>query len=102
MQLDSYFEFVSADEIVVCGTRIGIEVILADYFAGNLPEEIVCEYPSLTLEQVHATITYYLHNRPAVDDYFQRWVLRGESAIRQQATSPLIERLLRARTEAAQ
>ena len=102
MQLESYFEFVSEDEIVVCGTRIGIEVILADYFSGNLPEEIVFEYPSLTLEQVHATITYYFHNRPAVDDYFQRWVSRGELAVRQQAASPLIERLSQARSKATQ
>jgi hypothetical protein len=43
MQLDSYFEFVSADEIVVCGTRIGIEVILADYFAGmNKGTQLIC------------------------------------------------------------
>ena len=89
MQLEDYFEFVSSDEILVSGTRIGIEVILADYFAENLPEEIVCKYPSLTLEQVHATITYYLHNRASVDDYYQHWVSRGDVAIQQQASSRL-------------
>lgn len=102
MKLEEYFDFVSCDEILVRGTRVGIEVILSDYFSGSLPEEIACEYASLNLEQVHATITYYLHNQADVDEYFHRWVSRGETAIQQQARSSLIRSLLQSRSEAAQ
>ncbi|MDA1014347.1 MAG: DUF433 domain-containing protein [Planctomycetota bacterium] len=100
MKLEDYFEFISAHEIGVQGTRVGIEVILNDYFSGSLPETIAAAYPSLTLEQVHATITYYLHNQTEIDGYFQRWVTRGESAIRQQAGLPLVKKLLRAQSRA--
>ncbi len=57
MQLEDYFEFVSADEIVLRGTRIGMEAILTEYLDGALPEGIAVNYPPLTLEQVHAAIT---------------------------------------------
>lgn len=100
MQLEDYFDFVSPDEILVRGTRIGVEVILAEYFADSLPEEIVCQYPSLTLEQVHATITWYLHHRAEADQYYQRWAAHGEAAVQQQS-SPLIDRLRQARTGAS-
>jgi hypothetical protein len=37
------------------------------------PEAIVRDvYPSLTLEEVYATITYYLHNKAEVDAYLER------------------------------
>jgi uncharacterized protein (DUF433 family) len=62
MELESYFEFIGEDAIRVAGTRVGIETILRDYEAGAGPEEIVLHYPTLSLEQVHATITYYLAN----------------------------------------
>lgn len=72
MQLEDYFEFVSSDEIRLRGTRVGIEAILSEYLDGALPEEIALNYPPITLEQVHATITYYLSHRADVDKYLGR------------------------------
>ena len=40
MELESYFDFVSPEEIRVKGTRIGIETVLEDYLEGAGPEEI--------------------------------------------------------------
>ncbi len=74
MELEAYFESLSPDDIRVKGTRIGIETVLWDYKAGASPEEIVLRYPTLSLEQVHATIAYYLHRREAVEDYLRRSV----------------------------
>ncbi|MCP5048622.1 MAG: DUF433 domain-containing protein [bacterium] len=73
MELESYFEFLSDEDIRVKGTRIGIETILDDYFDGSSPEEISVRYLSLNLEQVYATITYYLSNRKKVDQYLDKW-----------------------------
>ena len=103
MQLEEYFEFVSPDEIRLRGTRVGIEAILAEYFDGSLPEEVVLNYPPVSLEQVHATITYYLRNRTAVADYFDRWVKRGDKALRhqEQSGSPILDRLLQVRKSLA-
>jgi len=99
MQLEDYFDFVTEDEVLVNGTRIGIEVILSEYLAGILPEEIALNYPPLSLEQVHATITYYLGHRIELDRYLGRREARGASALKRQrdSKSELMERLSQAR-----
>lgn len=73
MELERHFNFLGPDDIRIQGTRIGIETVLDDYLSGISPEEIAARYRSLTLEQVNATITYYLHNKKTVDAYLTRW-----------------------------
>lgn len=100
MELESYFDFVSPQEIRIKGTRIGIQFVLRDYRAGASPEEIVLRYPTLSLEQVHATITYYLHHPGSVDAYMARWWAQGEAAWEeQQRHPPEFVRVLRERVE---
>lgn len=93
MQVEDYFDFVSADEIRLRGTRVGIEAVLSEYLAGVLPEEIVVNYPPLTLEQVHAAITYYLGHSSEMDQYLSRWASRADTALerQRQSSSPLVE-----------
>jgi ribosomal protein L30/L7E len=38
------------------------------------PEEIAQSYRTLNLEQVYATILYYLHNQEAVSKYLADWM----------------------------
>lgn len=71
IKLEDYFEFDSADDIRIKGHRIGIEDILNYYLEGYNPEEINNNLPTLTLEEIHATITYYLHNRSQIDRYLR-------------------------------
>ncbi len=73
MELESFFDFLSEDDIRIKDTRIGIETVLEDYLTGSSPEEIAARYRSLSLEQVYATITYYLHHRAKVDTYLEAW-----------------------------
>jgi uncharacterized protein (DUF433 family) len=100
MQLEDYFDFVSADEIRLRGTRVGIETVLNDYLSGELPEEIALNYSSLSLEHVHATITYYWRDRDTMDAYLQRWRNRGAIAVENQRKNPsaLLQKLLKARS----
>jgi uncharacterized protein (DUF433 family) len=95
MELESYFEFLSEEDIRIKGTRIGIETVLDDYLDGISPEEIAVRYRSLNLEQVYATITYYLQNREKVDAYLQAWREYSEQARREQKRNPseVIKRL---------
>jgi uncharacterized protein (DUF433 family) len=70
MQLESYFDFLAPNDIRIAGSRIGIESVLYEYIHNaRTPEEIAQRYHTLTLEQVYATILYYLHNREAVSAY---------------------------------
>jgi uncharacterized protein (DUF433 family) len=70
VRMDDYFDFLHPLDIRVRGTRVGIETILWDYLkTGDFAEVIAARYPSLTLEKVYATITYYLHNQERGDAY---------------------------------
>lgn len=78
MLLEDYFDFLTPNDIRIKGTRIGIETVLYDYIHHSRnPEQILASYPALTLEQVYATILYYLHNRLDVEAYLHDWLEFG-------------------------
>jgi uncharacterized protein (DUF433 family) len=61
-----------ADEqgvVRIGGSRITLDVIVADYRAGRSAEEIALAYPALSLAEVYAAIAYYLAHRDEVDRY---------------------------------
>lgn len=96
MNLEDYFETLKEGDIQIKGTRIGIEIVLDDYLHGESPEEVTLRYRSLTLEQVYATITYYLHKQELLDEYLEQWRKDTESAWHKQGAmpSPAIRKLL--------
>jgi uncharacterized protein (DUF433 family) len=92
MQLEDYFDFLGADDIRIRGTRVGIETVLYDYIhRSNTPEYIVTSYSSLTLEQVYATILYYLHNQEAVTAYLADWLDDGQRMRATQGQDPAFQ-----------
>ena len=102
MQLEDYFNFLRHDDIRLKGSRIGIETILYEYlFRARTPEEIANIYTSLTLEQVYATILYYLHNKEAVGKYITEWVEWGDKMREEQRRNPpeLTEKLRKFKVE---
>jgi uncharacterized protein (DUF433 family) len=80
VQLEDYFEFETFDSkfgpierIRIKEHRIAIENVIEYFNQGMEPGQIAREiYPTLSLEQVYATITYYLHNKAEVEAYIQR------------------------------
>ncbi|NWF62125.1 MAG: DUF433 domain-containing protein [Fischerella sp.] len=89
MQLEDYFNFLAPDDIRLKGSRIGIETILYEYiYRARTPEEIAQIYTSLTLEQVYATILYYLHNKEVVSKYIADWLEWGHQQRKAQALNP--------------
>lgn len=69
------------NKIVLKGTQIGLEQIVAAYKAGATPEEIILNFRTLTLEQVYVVITYYLLHKEAVEAYLTRVSQAGETAL---------------------
>ncbi len=69
MHLEDYFDFLESEDIRIKGHRIGIEHVIKLYHDGFSPEQMAQHYPGLSLEKIHATITYYLHNKEAIDEY---------------------------------
>lgn len=89
MLLEDYFEFLSPIDIRLKGTRVGIEHVLYHYlYAPKSPEEIVQQFSSVTLEQVYATILYYLHNPEPVGQYVAEWLEHTEKAAAEQDANP--------------
>jgi uncharacterized protein (DUF433 family) len=89
MQLEDYFDFLAPDDIRIRGHRIGIESVLYEYlYHAQTPEEIVERFPTLSLEQIYATILYYLRNKKQVKAYLAAWLEHGERMRAEQARNP--------------
>jgi len=103
MQLEDYFDFLSPDDIRLKGHRIGIDDVLFYYLEGYTPEEIAANLPTLSLEEIHATITYYLRNRAEVDAYLARLATWREQRYQEWAAhpSPVVQRLRTLRAQRA-
>ncbi|MEH2377937.1 MAG: DUF433 domain-containing protein [Nostoc sp.] len=95
MQLEDYFEFLDPDDIRIKGHRIGIDNVIQYYLQGCSPEQILEELPSLNLEKIYATLTYYLHNRVEIDAYMLRLAKWREQRYQESSAnpSPLMQRL---------
>jgi uncharacterized protein (DUF433 family) len=95
MQLEDYFDFISPDDIRLKGHRIGIDDVLYYYLEGYTPEEISVHLPTLSLEHIYATITYYLRNQPEMNKYLSDLTAWRQQRYQEQAShpSPVVERL---------
>lgn len=88
MDLNTYFQHIREDDIRIIGTRIGIETVLGDFLNGSTAEEIALRYPSLTLEKVYATLTYYFAEREKCDAYLEDLRKFGEQERSKQRADP--------------
>jgi uncharacterized protein (DUF433 family) len=57
--------------VVVTGTRVSLDLIVAAFTSGATAEEIAKQYPTVPLADVYAAITYYLRHRDDVDAYLE-------------------------------
>jgi uncharacterized protein (DUF433 family) len=102
MQLEDYFDFQAPNDIRIKGSRIGIESVLYEFIHNaKTPEEIDAQFWSIDLEQVYATILYYLHNKEAVHQYVADWLEFGERMRAEQEKNPppAIQRLRKLRQQ---
>jgi uncharacterized protein (DUF433 family) len=80
----SYVEETAGGGWRVAGSRVSLDSIVHAYWEGRLPEAIAADFPSLSLEQIHGAIAFYLGHREEVDTYLEaqgaKWdALRAES-----------------------
>ncbi len=102
MQLEDYFEFLAPNDIRLKGHRIGIESVLYEYIHNaQTPEDMTVRFPTLSLDQIYATILYYLRNKEQIDQYMTDWLEYGERMRERQKRnpSPAVLKLRRARAE---
>ena len=102
--LEDYFDILTQGDIRLKGSRIGIESVLYEYVHRAQPPEAIQQmFPSVSLEQVYATILYYLRNKPRLDHYLADWLEFGRAAREEQRRnpSPAVTRLRRLKEEVA-
>jgi uncharacterized protein (DUF433 family) len=84
----------NASACLVNHPRTRVSMILADYlWRGWSAEEIVRQYPYLTLAETHAALGYYFDNREEIEDELVREYEASEAWKKQHPTSPLLVRL---------
>ena len=89
MQLEDYFDYLASDDIRLKGHRIGIESVLYEYvYRAQTAEAIASLFPSLSLDQIYATILYYLRNKEQVQAYLTAWLEHGERMRAEQVRHP--------------
>lgn len=96
MRLEEYFDFKTENDIRIKGHRIGIESVLYEYIhRPQTPEEIADRFPTLNLEQIYATILYYLRNKERIHDYMVQWIEHEDRMYADQAenSTPSMNRL---------
>jgi uncharacterized protein (DUF433 family) len=113
MQLEEYFELEKFDtkhgpveRIRLKGHRIDIAEVIELFNQGASAERIRHNFPTLSLEHVYATITYYLQHKQEVDEYIARGEKIADAFYQEWLANPsaLVQRLraLKAQQEAGQ
>ena len=80
-------------------TRVSLDSLVYLFHEGMSAESMVESYPSLTLEQVHGALAFYLANQKEIDAYLAEGQRAAESQHQQsrQTNAELIAKLQRAR-----
>ncbi|PSQ95702.1 MAG: hypothetical protein BRD55_08675 [Bacteroidetes bacterium SW_9_63_38] len=53
-------------------TRVLFELVVRQYRQGRTPEEIIREFPTLTLADAYGAVAYYLQHRDQVETYLRK------------------------------
>ena len=89
MLLEDYFTVLAPDDIRIKNHRLGIESVLYEYLHNaQTPEEIIVRFPTLSLDEVYATILYYLLNKKQLDAYMADWLEFSRQSRERQANDP--------------
>lgn len=57
------------DVFRIGGTRVSLDSVVYAYRRGASPESIQRSFPSITLEQVHGALAFYLSHQAEIDKY---------------------------------
>ena len=73
----------TAGRLVVIGTRVPLDTLVAAFERGESPESIHESYPTVTLGDIYAILTYCVRHRAEVNEYLasrseQRSLQRAE------------------------
>jgi uncharacterized protein (DUF433 family) len=62
----------------IADSRVSLDSVVLAYLEGQSPETIADEFPTLSLEQIHGALAFYLRHRKEIDGYLKSQVARWE------------------------
>jgi len=74
--------------IRVGGTRVTLDTVIARFQVGDTPKEIQSGFPSITLEQINATIDWYLNHKAEADEYLEEGCREAEKLLQRLKSDP--------------
>jgi uncharacterized protein (DUF433 family) len=79
----------------VAGSRVSLDSVIHAYLDGESAEAICDGFETLSLEQVHGAIAFYLRNKAAIDEYLadQRALFDRLAAESRAKAAPLLEKI---------
>lgn len=76
------------------GTRIRVwDIYVASELRGESPDQIVAQYPSITLADVHAALAYYWDNREEIEQQMKAADEYIDELKKASGSGPLAEKL---------
>jgi uncharacterized protein (DUF433 family) len=86
----------------VAGTRVSLDSVVYSFNAGQSPEAIQQDFPSLNRAQIYGAIAFYHDHQTEVDEYLEasRRGFEGSAVPLEQANPSLWAKIQRARAEA--
>ena len=102
MEQDGYVELRNGG-YYVSGTRVSLDSLVYSFRAGDSPETIRQNFPTLSLEQVYGAIAFYLGHEREVDANIEEGEREAESSVPslKQSRPELYARLQRVQQEVA-
>ena len=64
-------------------SRVTLDTIVIAYLQGSTAEEIAEQYPTITLPDIHAVISFYLRRREEVETYLEERNCQRETVRRE-------------------
>ena len=96
-----YLSRTDTGAVRIQGTRVGLEHLIWAYNEGYTAEELAMQFRTVTLEQVHGVLAYYLANKAAIDQHLRHCTERAEQLRLEHERQPPSEVVLRLRQIAA-
>jgi uncharacterized protein (DUF433 family) len=74
--------------ICIGDSRVSLDSVVHHYKLGAAAEQIVQKFPALDLADVYATISYYLNNEEATEEYLRQQEARGDQVQKSIESNP--------------
>ncbi len=68
----TYDENIGSGNPIIIGTRTRVFNIIAYHRLGLSPEELIREFPHLTLSKIYDALSYYYENKPEIDNAMEQ------------------------------